>query len=310
MARWWLVAAACALPACETRKAPDQAAPSSTWRASPHAERPTRATATIGPPVPLPTAETAGTVPATAVAAAVVDGVFLGDFEVQRDARDADLGYLAAQRACMTRRTMLCTELQWQRGCAVTAELGRFASWTASWDESKVVVRGGSGCEARATAVAASHDADRGAACCSRAIAIHADGDAVAVDSAYADQLHFEQAQNSKLPHMIESLYAATVVIDGKESTAGEATRAQESAWRNHPDQWSLYESCDVRLADVRCGKSECPGVVHDCILLQALDSEISVLKQRIARRHDDTTQRNLVVAIDERERSRKHGKP
>ncbi len=103
------------------------------------------------------------------------DEVWVGDFWVERDAKDVALDFLTAEARCRSRSLALCTDAQFTRACETYPELAVSTTFTATSEAGGIVVRGGADCKARNTVLADDVDGDRALVCCTRAVALGGD---------------------------------------------------------------------------------------------------------------------------------------
>lgn len=123
--------------------------------------------------------------------------VWVGDFWIQREERDAGLGFLAADAACRKANLALCSDAQLERACAQYPELGRHPSWTMSSESGGFVIRGGPDCAARTVTMADDVSPGRATSCCTRSLALAGDVKRLGAPRNVAGQaLAFESAVN------------------------------------------------------------------------------------------------------------------
>ncbi len=219
------------------------------------------------------------------------DQVWTPAFEARLPVEEASGDYLEAVSHCRHQGLMLCTEAQWTRACTAQPAVGRRPCWTASWDGAEVVQRGGEGCHDRARVRGSERSPERGALCCERAIGLRSPSrDADELEGYHQLQLAYERAINDQDLGALEAMWDPRgLVFDGTHMSLARARQAQQSWWRTHPEQWTMYDVCAVAAERVPCadpaGEPPCQHLVHECITVTALGRQLSVVEQTVQRR-------------------------
>lgn len=244
------------------------------------------------------------------VEAGELGDVWTGAFEARRVDGDTGLDYLKAAANCRAQSMNLCTEVQWQRVCEADEGLGKLESWTASWSGDGVVVRGGSGCGKRAVAPGGKTSKDRAGVCCSRAIGLKGSNTDIGFRSiAHTEQLTYEVAHNDKDVGKLAKLWDEELVFDGKPMANKAAASAQKSFFKGNPDQWMLFDVCEVSIGDMVSGhgrNNKARGLVHDCSTVSVQGDKVTVLKMFFGRTKLTDQKTNRISEIKNHARTRK----
>jgi hypothetical protein len=220
--------------------------------------------------------------PAHNVAAGTdANGTWTPAFTIRRDEGEAGLAYLAAYNQCAAQGLGLCTETQWSRACAQDPALGAAETWTASPSGGDgFVMRGGSTCTARRVAAAREGSSARGVACCDRAVGIRTanTNESFLVTSAKRT-LDYENALRRRDTASLSKLYDDNVQFIGKDFSRDALITESGKYFRQFPDQWILYDTCETRI-----DKGAEVTLVSDCTAVSHRKGELAVVVQHFVR--------------------------
>jgi serine/threonine-protein kinase len=195
-------------------------------------------------PAPLARSIPAGNVPGTSI--------WVEEFRAQSLPGDAGRTVLEAQTRCADAGLALCTEQQWARACAEHPETSREPSWTLTAQSHGFVVRGGGACTLRAVAAGSSSATDRRGLCCERSVAIETNNPNNNFVVATSRQLEkIEAALNSRRSSVFLGLVSDGASIDGEPRTLAEIGKMLDESYQQHPDQWTIIDTCSVSMKAV-----------------------------------------------------------
>jgi hypothetical protein len=134
--------------------------------------------------------------------------------------------------------------------------LGSVASWTSSATPEGVVIRGGTGCNAHATARPEEASESRFGLCCERVIAMTTDNLQKAYLSTTADRiLALERVLNQRNFTALPELTEPTVLVDGEKKSIDALTKALSDGLKNSPDLLVSNERCEVSVQALKVKK-------------------------------------------------------
>ena len=158
------------------------------------------------------------------------------------------VAFAEAQKSCHSHGMGLCTETQFQRACQADPLVGSGVTWTATADPAGIVLRGGTGCDARR--VLPSAGAERHAAlCCDVAVAIKTEATSPSLMSLAAAKMQkFEQLYNRHDAAAFEVFFDDGVIVDRKPKTRRGAVELIRASFSEFPDQWTAVDWCAVTV--------------------------------------------------------------
>ena len=209
-------------------------------------------------------------------------GSQIGTYRIQRSEGDTSKTFLEAAAMCMKTGRTLCTEAQWLRACDAHPAIGAMPSWTASWKESKAIVRGGGSCDLREKVDGLDRSATRVAFCCERAVSVRAEGKA-GDEGERATQvlLRYESALNKGDLEALRGVLADEVVREKRLTKAEDLIEREKESAKTDPVLWTLYDACSVRPAlvvvdiDADAGSGRVQGTLVDCLTIVARESGV-----------------------------------
>lgn len=219
--------------------------------------------------------------PRTIGAGTAADGTWTASFKVEQVAGDAGLTYLAAQEHCASKGLALCTETQWMRACDDDPKIAEFPSWSLSaFEREGFVVRGGGSCSRRAITRGSETSPSRVGVCCERAVGIRsANKNDAFLMRASERVLELEHANQHRAVDALERLYDDNIFFLNREYTRQELIAEAKKYFRRYPDQWLLYDVCDIRIE-----KGADESLVSDCLAVGHRGAEVAVVMQQIVR--------------------------
>jgi hypothetical protein len=199
-------------------------------------------------------------------------------FKIERDEGASGLGYLAAQQRCAGESMTLCTETQWERACGEDPAIGATETWTLTVSKEGFVVRGGANCGARQVQRGGEASPTRATVCCDRAVGIRTGNKNDAFLKSSAKRvLDLERANNRRDVTALASLYDDPVEFLGRTYTRADLMQEAQKYFRQFPDQWLLYDTCDTRI-----DKGTEVTLVSDCVAVGHRGGEVAVVVQQI----------------------------
>jgi hypothetical protein len=102
--------------------------------------------------------------------------------------------------------------------------------------------------------------------------------------------LEFERANQRKDTNALERLYGDKIFFLNREYTHLELMAEAKKYFRQYPDQWLLYDVCDIRIEK---GAEE--ALVSDCLAVGHRGAEVAVVMQQIVRGGSDGRIQKLV---------------
>jgi tRNA A-37 threonylcarbamoyl transferase component Bud32 len=236
-------------------------------------------------------------------AAAFDSGARVPAFSLERLEGDSGKSWLDALAACRAADMALCSELQWQRACAVDRTIGDQETWTLSWRAEGPVIAGGQGC---ATRVSSGANDARAGVCCTRGVGVVTQSQMLAV-VAQAEQGQYEAALNKKDLERLQGMWGEELYVHGKKMSQAEARSAQEAWFRQHPVQWTYYDVCDLSEGDITLGETQIHGgMIQDCQTIGVLGDRVVVTRTRFGRARASSGGR--LVLLDDQSFVRKLG--
>jgi hypothetical protein len=213
----------------------------------------------------------AGTTPA---------GFHLAAFTLRALDDSPGLAFGKAVEACAVAGKFLCSEAEWQRACAESAELAKAETWTYTAERERVVVRGGDGnCEKRSVVNPADANGARATLCCDRAIGVQS-GDADAAQKIGAELVVFERGLRERKAEDIAQVTLETLVFAGKELKREELLPASLAALLpDASEEPVLFDSCSVRPGAEDAG----PSSTLECLAARLRPSGPEELRWRLA---------------------------
>lgn len=237
------------------------------------------------------------------------NGVWTPGFAAQRSGGDQSKNYIEAAQACASEGLTLCTETQYLKACTANSAVATHSSWTATWaNGDAVVTRGGGSCGTRAETNPSDRSGSRMALCCERAIGIRTGNQNGAfMKASHADLSSFEKDLNGKSASVLSKHWADSVRFDGATMSRSKMDQSQSRWFSSHPVQWTLYDVCDVKIADVWLPGGKDKGLVADCKTVTVVaNREVSVFTTHFGRFRGEGDTRSRIVEIAHNSRIRK----
>jgi hypothetical protein len=230
-------------------------------------------------------------------------GAWLPKFTIRRDDGDTNKPFLDAYKACADRGMALCSVAQWERACSVDSQLGAIETWTLSASGAEgFIVRGGGGCSSSKVVPGHDQSVSRAGVCCDRAVAITTTNRNKAFLMTVADKmLRYENGLNKKSGAALSPYIDDSISFFGRTYDHDQMVAKYDSWFRQWPDQWTVYEACDVTLQ----GSGDDATWTADCPTTTSKAGEVAAVTTRYL-----WTARGKVQRIEETKVHRKFSAP
>jgi hypothetical protein len=223
-------------------------------------------------------ASTGAFAPRSVAAGTAGNGAWTPAFKIEREEGATGLAYLAAQQRCIGGSMTLCTETQWERACGEDPAIGGTETWTLSASADGFVVRGGANCSARQVQRGGETSQARATVCCERAVGIRTGNKNDAFLKSSAKRvLDLERANNRRDVATLGGLYDEQVEFLGRTYARADLLKEAQKYFRQFPDQWLFYDTCDTRI-----DKGAEVTLVSDCVAVGHRGGEVAVVIQQI----------------------------